>query len=406
MRRDIVLRGARHEDLPAILELTCRAFGEAVRPRMAAMLSGDASLRLDDLWLAEVDGTIASCVRIADRSIRYGESVLRMGGIGAVSTLPSFRGQGLSSAVLAAAFAQMRAAGYHLCMLFTGIQPFYARLGWTPFPEFTFRVPLGRRLPAHDPGDYAVRPFDLARDLTAVEGIYDAYSEGRVGPVLRSHQYWRDEHARVLGILPALVAQRGRDVIAYVSLRIADGALRLTEAACARGEVAAFRPLAAAIIERARTDGLTIIAGHLPRGHGLIAALQELGPEPIEGRLEQGMMLRVVSLSGLLRAALPTLRDRLAGRAAERRSLGLRVAGEHVRLAVERGELVLDEAPAARVLDLSPGVFFRLFFGERPFPLLIETLAVQGIIPEPEDVAFLSDLFPPQDPIYWPADHF
>jgi predicted N-acetyltransferase YhbS len=409
MPAHVRLRAARPDDLPLILELTCQAFGEGVRERFFTQLHHDSSHRLEQSRVAEVDGTIASYVRVSDRPIRYGHASLRMGGIGAVATHPRFRGQGLATALLEDAIGYLRSAGYHLSMLFSGIQPFYARLGWVPFPEHAFRLPVSPVANAPCPCGETVRRFDPQRDLAAVERIYDAYNEGRTGPYLRYHQYWLDGHSRVLGVPPVLVAERDGEVVAYASLRPTGDSPWLYEAGCLAGGADAFLPLAWAIVNEARAGGMTAVEGQLPRSHGLLAALQEFGESPIEGRLPQHMMLRVIDLGGLFRAALPTLSERLhrrAGLVPGLRALGFRVAGEEVRLTVERDALSIDAGTADRVLDLRTDHFFRLFLGERPLPLLTEQFAVGGVSLDEDERGFLDVLFPPQDPFYWRADHF
>ena len=52
----ITLRHAAPADLPAIIELTCSAFGEQVRERMIGGLYRDTSHRLEQSLIAEVDG--------------------------------------------------------------------------------------------------------------------------------------------------------------------------------------------------------------------------------------------------------------------------------------------------------------------------------------------------------------
>jgi predicted N-acetyltransferase YhbS len=409
MPAHVRLRAARPGDLPAILEMTCQAFGEGARERFYNQLYHDSSHRLEQSRVAEVDGAIASYVRISDRPIRYGRATLRMGGIGAVATHPRFRGRGLATALLEDAIGYLRSAGYHLSMLFSGIQPFYSRLGWAPFPEHAFRLPVATAGRSPCPSGYTVRRFDPARDLAAVEHVYDAYNEGRTGPYRRHHRYWLDGHSRVLGVLPARVAERDGEVVAYASFRAAGETFWLYEAGCLTGAADAFLPLAWAVVNEARTEGMSTIEGQMPRSHGMLAALQAFAESPIEGRLPQHMMLRVVDLEGLFRSAAPALIERLRQRlemASGCRAIGFRVAGEEVRLTVDREVLAVDAGPAPHVLDLRADLFFRLLLGERPLPLLTEEFAIGGVTLNEDDLRLLGVLFPPQDPFYWRADHF
>ena len=57
-----------------------------------------------------------------------------------MGTLEKYRRNGYSSAVLRDAVGYMADEGYDLGLLFTSIQPFYARLGWAPFPQTNFEI--------------------------------------------------------------------------------------------------------------------------------------------------------------------------------------------------------------------------------------------------------------------------
>lgn len=280
-----------------MLETICAAFGARVRPLMTAMLWGDPTLTAEDIRVAVVDGVIASVVRIADRPIRYGEATLRLAGIGAVSTHPDFRGQGLASAVLEDAVRSMRERGYQLAMLFTGIQPFYARLGWQAFSEPGFRVSCS---PPPILGEGAfVRPFDESHDLPAIARIYDAFNQDSFGPYLRMSEYWCCDHSRERNIMPALVAERLGEVIAYASIVPYGAAVTLYEAACMPGAGDAFGPLALAVVRQARTLGLSTIEGRLPPDHGLRDAFTRLDGVGVEEFAHPGMMLLPLDLAAL-----------------------------------------------------------------------------------------------------------
>jgi predicted acetyltransferase len=409
MCSNVIRRGARREDVPAILELTCAAYGEGLQSSFYDMLCRDPDYCPDQSLVAEVDGRIASHIRIADRTIRYGDVTLPMAGIGSVATSPDYRGQGLATALLADTIDHIRHRGYLVSMLFTGIQPFYARLGWAPFPTYTFRcevLPTSRPIGA---SGYSVRPFDLDRDLTAVKAIYDSYNRGRTCPCVRNSQYWLSGPYRDPDVLPKLVAEQDGIAAAYASFQPHGDTLWLYEAGC-RGDAApAFLSLARAVIQQAVATESMTIEGALPCSHGLLAALHRLSPAPIEGQLREHMMLRVVDLHGLFQAARPTFSRRLSRRAprtSRRLSLGFSVGGEYVRFTIDHGRMALDAEPADHVLALDTDLFFRLFLGDRPLALLTEELAVHGIDLMPEERNLLDALFPPQDPVYWEPDQF
>jgi len=81
--------------------------------------------------------------------MRIGRALLRVGGIGAVSTHGGFRKRGLMARTAAAGIEAMRQAGYHITLLF-GISGFYGRFGYVRAwadPEYSVNVsdlPTGR----------------------------------------------------------------------------------------------------------------------------------------------------------------------------------------------------------------------------------------------------------------------
>lgn len=110
--------------------------------------------------------------------------------------------------------------------------------------------------------------------------------------------------------MPALVAQREGEVVAYASAEPRDDALTVYEAGCSPGQESAFMPLAAALVKRARSVGTGEIEGWLPPGHPLRDALRTLAGDRFESALHASMMLLPLDLTALHRLAasqgLPT----------------------------------------------------------------------------------------------------
>jgi hypothetical protein len=167
--------------------------------------------------------------------------------------------------------------------------------------------------------------------------------------------------------------------------------------------------LAAAVLARARAAGAPGIALTIVAGHGLLATLRAAAGTPLEGRLVPHLMLLLLDLGGLLRAALPAFQERLAVQPwlhGLRGTFGLQVAGQYARLAVAGGQVSADDGAASRVLRLDQGLFWRLFLGLSPVALLAgELAAVAGARCTGEEMALLGALFPPQDFVYWAPDH-
>jgi predicted N-acetyltransferase YhbS len=408
------VRAATAADLPAIVDLWAAAFDEARREEMRAYTFDDPSHQLHQSRLAEVDGGVASYLRVASRTLRYGPALLRMGGIGSVGTRPDYRARGLSTALLADSIAYMRAQGYQLSMLFTGIHGFYARLGWVPFPRTDWRVPLPASLGrgAASPGEPAVtvRPYERDRDLPGVRQVHAAYNAGRTATALREEWYWAMADAWGAGITPTLVAEQRDRVVAFATLSLPGGSCRVDEACCLPGHERAFVPLARAILARARQAGAPEVAASLGDTHGLLAALRLAAGTVAWATVRQNTMLLLLDLDALLRAALPALQERLERHPYPgdlQAAFGLEVAGQRAGLTVAGGTVGLGAAPAAPILALEQGLFWRLFLGATGASSLVEELATLGC---PRltamDWTVLSTLFPYQDPLYWRADGF
>jgi predicted N-acetyltransferase YhbS len=430
----VTVRSARAGELAGVLELIVSAFGERSRERMRTQLFEDSGHRLDQSRLLEVGGVPASYVRVSARPLHYGTAIIPAAGIGAVSTAPVFRGRGYATMVLRDCIDYMRGAGYPLSLLFTGIQGFYARLGWAPFPEYAWHVPVpaerdsraGTPAGAPEAGPWrgsAARLFNEEKDLTGVEQVYAAYSACRTGAVARDPAYWRDGQTRCLGILPRFVVERGGTIVAYVSMRGGDPRAgtpdgpphcEVHEAGCLPGEEAAFRPLAGAVLAQAHKWGATEVMFRTGNRHGLLAAVTAAafagGAPPAHAVVRQNMMLMLHDLPALVRAALPALQQRLDERpwlGGLRAAFGLHVAGQDAWLSVEGGRVAAGRAQGSTPLSLEEGLFWRLFLGASSVLDLAEEMAGQaGTRLSADEMALLDALFPPQDPHFWRADHF
>jgi GNAT superfamily N-acetyltransferase len=98
--------------------------------------------------LTYVDATLASYLRIFERTISVGGQMLRVSGVGGVMTLPEWRQRGLASVTLRRAAEFMRDelhVDFALLLCRDEVAPVYTKLGW----EFvtgptTFGQPGGR----------------------------------------------------------------------------------------------------------------------------------------------------------------------------------------------------------------------------------------------------------------------
>src|SRR5262245_56264730 len=141
----MLLREMRAEDRRAVLDLLEHAFH--LRELFERYMDFDAAFAWSDVLLALDGERPVACVQVFEKTIRLRGAPVRLGGIGSVATHESFRGQGVSSELLVATIARMRARGMQLSLLFAGpAQPLYEKHGWRriALPLIRLRAPAGR----------------------------------------------------------------------------------------------------------------------------------------------------------------------------------------------------------------------------------------------------------------------
>jgi GNAT superfamily N-acetyltransferase/L-amino acid N-acyltransferase YncA len=189
--RDATIRSLREDEREDCLDLWCTVWpGEGSRAYFTRYFSGDIDWLPDYTQVAEVGGRIVSAVHICRRVVACGDLQLTMGGIANVATAPEFRGEGYSTACLRRAIAVMEADALDFSLLFTGINPFYAREGFVDWPRERQRGAIRADFTPRLSG-LRVRPATNA-DLSAIQEIYAAYNRTRPIAVQRSAAYWRD----------------------------------------------------------------------------------------------------------------------------------------------------------------------------------------------------------------------
>jgi GNAT superfamily N-acetyltransferase len=218
----------------------------------------DPSYTHENFWVAREGDTLLSCVQIFPRQIRLLGHAVPTGGIGSVFTRSDRRGEGLAGALLAAAADAMRRRGMELSLLFTGRVSFYEQHGFSSWKteralaRRTGRAPGAARSRAIGGGAAApeaagaleLSPFEVQRDLAAVQALYEAYSRDRHGTVVRDDGLWRAS-LQLAGNPDETftVARRGGEVVAYLRttrLYEREVATEVARAADAPGALAAL----------------------------------------------------------------------------------------------------------------------------------------------------------------------
>ncbi len=107
--------------------------GESGREFFRRYVELDPAFEPRNVWVAEQQGQLVSCVQIFPRQVRVGGKVLPMGGVGSVFTRPERRTQGLAGALLERAHDSMRERGMLLSYLYAERLAWYGHYGWRPW---------------------------------------------------------------------------------------------------------------------------------------------------------------------------------------------------------------------------------------------------------------------------------
>lgn len=236
----------------------------------------DAAYSLDTTWLAWVDGTMAAAAQIFPFWMKWGTAELRVGGIGNVATRPEFRKRGLAQSILRLQSAYMKAQGYDLSLLMTGINPFYEKIGWHTLSHPTITAARTALKRTEIAGAYRIRAFE-AGDLDQVMEIYEETNAGTIGPMVRTKAYWLGQ-TEWKAVRPDhfLVAENNGNIVAYLRYKTTkESVLHVADCGYRTGEEQAAEALlsdAAAKEQAAET-----VRAALPAGSALYDYLQRSG---------------------------------------------------------------------------------------------------------------------------------
>lgn len=185
----IEVRPIRPEEREECVDLWCAVFGDD-RRYFNRYFYGDVDWIPEYTQVAVADGRLVSAVHVCKRIVACGPLRLTMGGIANVATLPDYRGRGLNTRCLDACIAVMEADAMDFSLLFTGIDAYYARRGYSSLQRdvLTGRVCRNGAAPH---SEVAVRAAE-ASDTNAIREIYAAYNRDRPIAVQRTDAYWRD----------------------------------------------------------------------------------------------------------------------------------------------------------------------------------------------------------------------
>lgn len=139
----------------------------------------------EGVFVADDDGKLASSVRVFTREVYIRGEKVKMGGIGEVTTLKEYRGQGISTVLLRKAVEYMESRGLNISFLFTGTNHHYAHVGWFTVPRRYLHIAL----------DGSPSPLKLRRacdeDIPLLASLHQKFAPSFSGSVVRDEEYIR-----------------------------------------------------------------------------------------------------------------------------------------------------------------------------------------------------------------------
>jgi predicted acetyltransferase len=345
---------------------------------------------------------------VHDLNVRFGEAIVRMGGIGGVWTEEAYRKRGFARRLLETANDYMRDEGFDIASLF-GISDFYERWGYVPAgPEYSLKV----RVDNIKGAELKHRVVDFCEEHRLdVLRIYEHNNLHRICSVVRSPESWtgfvRGTDWFVEADVKVFLNERG-EVVGYVSLDKVTERTAVAEVGFATPEV--FESMVAFLAQRASEHGHDEITLLLPPDHEFAIYLRRYGCVATqEFHRSGGFMARIINLESLMAKLSVELSRRVAKKSrlsgCEKDFAIVTDIGE-VLVRVRSGQVKVEPAISASIaerLELPQGKLTQLLMGYQTIDTLI---AAQDVHCSPDLIPLLRVLFSPAYPYIWWSDRF
>ena len=417
------IRAVRKSELEQVVELCCVAFNPDGHERYWQYIHGDSSYRLPQTRVVVVNDTVVSTLRVWERRLRVGASLVTMGGIGGVCTHPKYRGVGYASALMQDTVDYLRTTGCDIGALFSIIpEEFYRRLRWTAFPLYGFQLTLDSVTSAEAPLGWQVTDFNPETDLDAVAALHDRANAQQSGTVARTRAYWDMAPSRIRGVLPTVVARRDGHIDGYLNYEIDDSGLQtpptktaeVREVGCIPNNPEVLKALVSHFLRVCEAQGVEKIEGTFSVQHPFAEHLMarcngELTPmKDAACCMDAGMMFYAVNLPVLLRRLVVGWESRIADAEETFPPLTVKLPALNNQQAALRHnadgtlQIVPEDADAVDFgVDLTEADFWQLLFGEIGWEQVSPEVSLSS-----EVSAFLGTLFPKRDVIFWSPDRY
>lgn len=342
---------------------------------------------------------VVSALRISTDTILLGESRLKMGGIGWVTTAKEYRGKGLCRRLMEDALDCMRRSNYHVSMLF-GIPDFYHRFGYvTALADYSITMDTVEglkfgsvlRIRSAKPGD-----------IPALQKVHSLSNTGVACSVLRTTAHFKnrwngwktwyvltDEHGKVEAYF---IAGAEGERLRVDDVGVADPGL------CAAVVGAAAR--------LAADESLGNIRFYVPPPHPLSRYLLQFRSTH-EMRVDRnaGGMMAFVNIEETLESLIPEWENLLQQTpvGSLRTEVTLIVDGASFRIRSNRGAVDVSLFPGKNKISLSAGELMHLIAGYRHVE---DVVAPKQCVVAPDARRLLATIFPKRCPYVWCFDRF
>ncbi|HOJ34143.1 MAG TPA: GNAT family N-acetyltransferase [Candidatus Hydrogenedentes bacterium] len=357
------------------------------------------NFRREHTRILTVNGEIASALRLTTDAILMGESRLKMGGLGWVSTLEKYRGKGFCSALVRDTMDYMRSNNYHVSMLF-GIPEFYERFGYcTCLVDYLVEMDTAEALTFDSP--FSLR-LACAHDIPAISKIHNATNAAIPCSILRTTAHfknrwdrWRDWycladcHGKVEGYF---IAHKHGTVLEVDDVGIAEPIF------CAA--------VVGAVARIASEQGAAAIQFYVPPQHVLARYLLQFRSRH-EMRIERnaGGMLTFVNVLETFENLIPEWESLLTNSVFRdaKCEFTFCVRDEVYRIRVNHGAIDVSAFPGKNKITISSHDLMHLITGYR-YAEDILTFAGANVAPEIHNI--IMTLFPKRAPYVWRFDRF
>ena len=403
------IRGARESELEQVVELCCLAFNPDGHERYWQYVKGDSSYRLPQTRVVVVNDRVISTLRVWERRIRVGESLVTMGGIGGVCTHPNYRGVGYASALMRDTIDYLRTTGCDLGVLFTIIpEAFYRRLGWTSLPLHGFNVTCNSATRAANSSGWQVTDFNPETDLDAVARLHDIINAHQSGTIARTRAYWDMAPSRIRGVLPTVVARQNGHIVGYLNYEIDGKRAEVREVGYTPNNPTVLDAFVPHLLQACEAQGVEEIEGRFPSQHPFVERLITQCNGALTSTKDTAMMFYAVRPSVFLRRLIVQWESRIANAEGTFPPLAFKLPALNNEQGILRHnadgtlQIVPEDTDAVDFgVNLTEADFWKLLFGEIGWEQIDS-----GVSVSPEISAFLATLFPKRDVIFWSPDQY